>query len=153
MGKLYTCFIDFRKAFDIVERNILFYKLRQIGISGNFYNIIKDVYTTVATAFFMSTETHAKRLLTVWKRSVCITKTCLYNFDLLEPHFYIVKLGGSNETHNLCFEQKYERNIRFLSKKFLFLEVKISIYLNRRVFAMTTLKRSFTVLANQIIVS
>ena len=24
---------------------------------------------------------------------VCITKTCLYNFDPLKPHFYIVKLG------------------------------------------------------------
>ena len=22
-----------------------------------------------------------------------ITKTCLYNFDLLKPHFYIAKLG------------------------------------------------------------
>ena len=22
-----------------------------------------------------------------------ISKTCLYNFDLLKPHFYIVKLG------------------------------------------------------------
>ena len=28
---------------------------------------------TVVTAFFMSTETHAKRLLTVWKRSVWTT--------------------------------------------------------------------------------
>ena len=26
-----------------------------------------------------------------------ITKTCLYNFDLLKPHFYIVNRGGSNE--------------------------------------------------------
>ena len=25
--------------------------------------------------------------------SFCITKTCLYNFDPLKPHFYIVKLG------------------------------------------------------------
>ena len=24
---------------------------------------------------------------------VTITKTCLYNFDPLKPHFYIVKLG------------------------------------------------------------
>ena len=40
-------------------------------------------------------------------------------------------------THNLCFEQKYE-NIRvFLSENFQFLEVKFSIYLNRRVFVMT----------------
>ena len=65
-----------------------------------------------------------------------ITKTCLYNFDPLKPHCYIVKLGftgvyiifvisaknidcgyslepprggGSNEYHNLCFEQKYEK--------------------------------------------
>ena len=92
-----------------------------------------------------------------------ITKTCLYSFDPLEPHFYIEKLGftrvyiiflifaqnidcgyslepprwgGSNEYHNLCFEQKYEKNIRFLAKNFLFLEMKISIYLNRRVFVM-----------------
>ena len=26
-------------------------------------------------------------------RSVIITKTCLYNFGPLKPHFYIVKLG------------------------------------------------------------
>ena len=26
-------------------------------------------------------------------RLPCITKTCLYNFDPLKPHFYIVKLG------------------------------------------------------------
>ena len=40
-------------------------------------------------------------------------------------------------THNLCFDQEYE-NIRvfFLSEKFQFLEVKFSIYLNRRVFVM-----------------
>ena len=25
--------------------------------------------------------------------TVCITKTCLYNFDPLKPHFYIVNLG------------------------------------------------------------
>ena len=43
-GKLYTCFIDFWKAFERAEHNILFYNLRQIGISGNFYNIIKDTY-------------------------------------------------------------------------------------------------------------
>ena len=27
------------------------------------------------------------------KKSDLIMKTCLYNFDPLEPHFYIVKLG------------------------------------------------------------
>ena len=41
-------------------------------------------------------------------------------------------------THNLCFEQKYEKyqSFFFLSENYLFLEVKIFTYLNRRVFVM-----------------
>ena len=40
-------------------------------------------------------------------------------------------------THNLCFEQKYEKyqNL-FLSENFQFLVGKFSIYLNRHVFVM-----------------
>ena len=41
-------------------------------------------------------------------------------------------------THNLCFEQKYEKLQSFLSVNFQFLEVKFSMYLNRRVFVMNT---------------
>ena len=41
--------------------------------------------------------------------ALLITKTCLYNFDPRKPHFYIVKLEFIGvDTHNLCFEQKYE---------------------------------------------
>ena len=35
-------------------------------------------------------------------------------------------------THNLCFDQKYEKYQCFLSENFQFLDVKISIYLNMR---------------------
>ena len=94
-----------------------------------------------------------------------ITKTCLYNFDSLNPHFCVVKLGftgvyivflisaqnincgyslepprrgGSNEypQSHVCFEQKYKKYQIFLSKNFHFLVVKFSVYLNRRVFVM-----------------
>ena len=40
-------------------------------------------------------------------------------------------------THNLFFDQKYEKYQIFLSENFQFLEVKFSIYLIRRVFTMT----------------
>ena len=40
-------------------------------------------------------------------------------------------------SHNLCFQQKYEKYQSFLSENFQFLEVKCSIYLNRRVFVMS----------------
>ena len=39
-------------------------------------------------------------------------------------------------THNLCLEKKYEKYRIFYRKIFLFLVVKFSIYLNRRVFVM-----------------
>ena len=39
-------------------------------------------------------------------------------------------------SHNLCFEQKYEKIQSFLTENFQFMEVKFSIYLNRHVFIM-----------------
>ena len=42
---------------------------------------------------------------------------------------------------NLCSEQKYENYQRFLPENFHFLEVKFSIYLNRRVLVMATLSK------------
>ena len=38
---LYTCFVDFTKAFDYIDRSALYYKLLSRGIDGNFSNVIK----------------------------------------------------------------------------------------------------------------
>ena len=93
-----------------------------------------------------------------------ITKTYLYNFDPLKPHFYIVKLGftgvyiiffisaqkhtlwyslepprwgGSNEYPQYMFWAEIWKISEFFNlKMFSFLEVKFSIYLNRHVFVM-----------------
>ena len=41
---LYLCFMDLKKAFDMVPRHILFAKLKSIGVDGKILNIIKDLY-------------------------------------------------------------------------------------------------------------
>ena len=96
----------------------------------------------IYTVLFIKINTINKRVT-----SHIITKTCLYNFDPLKLHFYIVKLeftgvyiiflvsaqnidcgyslelprrGGSNEYHNLCFEQKHEKYQNFYLKCFIF---------------------------------
>ena len=78
---------------------------------------------------------------------VSITKTYLYNFDLLKPHFYVVKLGFTGvyttflisaqkidcgyslempreavlmSTHNLCFEHYMKKYQHFYLKIFRF---------------------------------
>ena len=42
-------------------------------------------------------------------------------------------------THNLYFEQNYEKYPEFFTENFHFLVVKFSVYLNRRVFVMQCL--------------
>ena len=96
-----------------------------------------------------------------WNRLVnIITKTCLCNVDPLKPHFHIVKLRFTGvyiilfllknidcgyllepprRVPTIYVLSRHMKNIRFfVSEFFQFLEVKVSIYLNRRVFLMWT---------------
>ena len=46
LGKpVYAVFVDFKKAFDSVCRQALFLKLAKNGITGNFYNVLKNMYS------------------------------------------------------------------------------------------------------------
>ena len=42
---LYTCFVDFTKAFDYIDRSALYYKLRSRGIDGNLLNVITSMFS------------------------------------------------------------------------------------------------------------
>ena len=44
---LYVCFVDFRKAYDTVWRDGLFYKLLKQNISPKFVNILKSMYSSL----------------------------------------------------------------------------------------------------------
>ena len=45
--KLYVAFVDFRKAFDTVKRNVLWNVLLQLGIGGNMLNTLRAMYSSV----------------------------------------------------------------------------------------------------------
>ena len=47
---LYTCFVDFSKAFDSIWRLALIEKLSRVGINGNFLKIIKSIYSTTTNS-------------------------------------------------------------------------------------------------------
>ena len=42
--KLYVAFIDFRKACDKINHNLLFLKLQRLGVKGLLYKNIKAIY-------------------------------------------------------------------------------------------------------------
>jgi hypothetical protein len=41
--------MDFRKAYDFIDRNILWKKLYDIGINGNMYKTLQSLYHTVSS--------------------------------------------------------------------------------------------------------
>ena len=45
--KLYCAFVDFRKAFDFINRDIIWYKLIKLGVRGSLLNVIKSMYNNV----------------------------------------------------------------------------------------------------------
>ena len=55
--KLFTCFIDFQKAFDSVWHDGLFRKLENKGINGNFLNLIKNIYDSTSCAVKVNNKT------------------------------------------------------------------------------------------------
>ena len=48
-GRVFACFVDYRKAFDTVCRDALMYKLKSMGISGKFFNCLKFMYNNSKT--------------------------------------------------------------------------------------------------------
>ena len=42
--RIYCAFIDYRKAFDSIDRSILWQKLLSYGINGKMFIVIKDIY-------------------------------------------------------------------------------------------------------------
>ena len=48
--KLYTCFVDFSKAFDTIPRGLLWHRLEQLGVTGRFLEAVKGMYSKVEVA-------------------------------------------------------------------------------------------------------
>ena len=47
-GKLYVAFIDFRKAYDRINRSLLLLKLQRLGINGLFHRNIKEMCNSIS---------------------------------------------------------------------------------------------------------
>ena len=54
--KLYCAFIDYEKAFDLVDRSLLWLKLINSGVSGRVLCIIKDIYSKAKSCVQWQTE-------------------------------------------------------------------------------------------------
>ena len=77
--KVYACFVDFRKAFDSVWDEGLFYKLLKINIGGHFYNLIKTLYCSSTCSIRIGENKTRSFSYSRGVRQGCILSPLLFN--------------------------------------------------------------------------
>lgn len=55
--KLYVCFVDYEKAFDTVWHSGLLHKIQNLGITGNFYKVLKSMYSSISSSVLLNDNT------------------------------------------------------------------------------------------------
>ena len=77
--KIYACFVDFRKAFDSVWQQGLFYQLIKNNIGGHFYDLIQDLYSNTKCAIKLSENRTPFFPYKKGVRQRCILSPLLFN--------------------------------------------------------------------------
>ena len=98
--KIFSCFVDFKKAFDSVPRDLLLSKLFNMGVTGSVFNIIRHIYNSDKACIKMG-QSHSDFFnLDIGVRQGCILSPLLFNlfisdlakqFDTVEDK---LELGG-----------------------------------------------------------
>ena len=79
---LFSCFVDFSKAFDSVPRNKLFDKLRTVGIKGHFLEVLMPMYSNDKSAVKIENKMTQTCLRHNGVKQGCMPSPTLFNIYL-----------------------------------------------------------------------
>ena len=82
--KIYSCFVDFSKAFDTIPRDLLFQKLLNYGINGKFFNNIKTLYTNDNCCIKVGNKLTDSFLANQGVKQGCILSPLLFNIFIAD---------------------------------------------------------------------
>ena len=84
---LYTCFVDFSKAFDSICRKALIDKLYKLGINGKFLQMIKSIYETTTNSLIYKDSIGEKFTSNTGVKQGDTLSTILFNLYINDiPH-------------------------------------------------------------------
>jgi hypothetical protein len=92
-SKLYVAFVDFRKAFDSVDRNVLWSVLSRNGIDGKLYKALRGIYDSVKACV---RDKHSYSDFFDCPRGVkqgCILSPIMFSFFVNELAVELIKEG------------------------------------------------------------
>lgn len=76
---LYAMFIDFKSAFDGIDRNALYYKLNRMGISSKFLKILKSLYENTHASVWNGFELSEEFPTTTGLKQGCVWSPILFS--------------------------------------------------------------------------
>lgn len=76
---LYSCFIDFKSAFDSISREALIYKLLSAEVGGNFLNVIQSLYSGVNFSIKVKNSASQTFDSRIGVKQGCILSPLLFN--------------------------------------------------------------------------
>ena len=80
--KIYSCFVDFRKAFDSVPRDLLLKKLLERGVNGKFFNILKAMYSNDRCCVRIGDKISSEFSVNLGVKQGCVLSPLLFNIFL-----------------------------------------------------------------------
>lgn len=83
-GKIYACFIDFKKAFDSIWHDGLLLRLLKYNINGNFYHLIKNLYSKSKCFIKLGSKQTKTFHYSRGVRQGCILSPMLFNLYINE---------------------------------------------------------------------
>ena len=105
-SRIYSCFVDFKKAFDSVPRDLLLQKILDLGITGNVFNVIRHIYTTDKACVKMGQSRSDFFHLSIGVRQGCVLSPLLFNLFLSDLAKKFDAMGDKLVLENLkckCF--------------------------------------------------
>lgn len=92
---LYVCFIDFRKAFDKVQRPLLWQRLQQLGIQGRMLEALQHMYQHTELRLTMNGQTHSHCMSTsTGVKQGCPLSPLLFGLFIEQMHQVLVTSCG-----------------------------------------------------------
>ena len=93
----YCAFIDFKKAYDSVNRDILWMKLEKLGFNGHLLNAIKSLYSNILCSVKLNTFTTDWFEVTCGLKQGCSLSPMLFNLYINDLALKIDALGKGVE--------------------------------------------------------
>ena len=88
-----TAFIDFRKAYDSINRSKLWHKLQDIGLCGKMMNAIKSIYSSVSSCVRVNSHKTDWFDVKCGLRQGCILSPILFNLFINDLAVYLKSLN------------------------------------------------------------